>query len=111
VTQMTLREAADTIGCSLSTLHRRIAVLGVETAQNDDGHRTVDTGEVIRAWEARQKARPARLYDGALSFVVDDEARSEVDAIAEKHGKSIGDVCRRLLHLGLVAYHRQGGEL
>ena len=112
MTLMTVREAADTLGISESTLRRRALLLGIKTELDDDGRASIDAGEIARGWDARQKARPARQFDGGgLSFVVDDDTRAEVNGIVEHHGKSLGQVCRRLLHLGLVEYHNRGREL
>lgn len=110
--KVNLRDAAELLELSQSSLRRRIALLGHTPEVDDKGRILVDVVEHAAQWEARRKARPApRRKNSTLTLVIDDSEREEIDGIAEKHELSVGETSRRLLRRGLVGYYGDGRTL
>lgn len=110
--QVTLRDAAELLKVSVTSLRRRIAVLKLETGKDEQGRVLVDVQELEQRWHDRQAARPPRRRKNAtLTMVIDEEERDEIDGIAEHHELSTGEASRRLLRRGMVGYYDDGRKL
>lgn len=52
-----------------------------------------------------------KRYKHPETFWSDDDMRSELEALSEKHDKSKSAIVRVLIKMGLAAYYERGGKL